>query len=310
VRAKKKPTRAKATRPKKRTRTAQKSPKKNKPPVGAKKPTGGAATRAKGSTRKVSGKPKRPVKLAPKPLPKPKPKPKRRLSKHPEAARSRRRRGLLREQKRQAELKREAQNRKRREARERKKRPPSETDLARGWLEMIRERIADVFNTALSITIPMGGPAREEDKERQAEAGAGAGNTPWMIVGRFDPTEEINYQILAMGLMAVANDLIIEAAINPQRLSQIRIVFADPTGARGEGDDVLSHIGAWEFVLGDAIGDLVGSNIESPDEGSLAARYKETTVTTFYVFFSSEIVRHVTAWQPGAARTQEVKIKR
>ncbi len=128
-----------------------------------------------------------------------------------------------------------------------------------------------------------------------------------MIVGRFDPGERVSYQSLAMALSIVEGDVLIEASVNPQRLSQLRIIFEDPKSTRGEGHDVLSHIGAWMFVLGDAIGDLVGADAEDPTEGSLAARYSETTVTAFYIFFSRNLMRHHTAW--SKSRTQEIKLR-
>jgi hypothetical protein len=115
-----------------------------------------------------------------------------------------------------------------------------------------------------------------------------ARGTPWLIVGRFDPQEPIGYQTLAHALRVVYDDIPLEAAIGPQRLSQIRIVFADATSDRSEGDSVVSKIGAYEYILSDMIEELVGSDWEAPDEDSLAGRYKETSVPAFYLFFSSQ----------------------
>jgi len=298
---------------------------KKKTPAGRVRPAGAdRAKKQKARQSKVSGKKPRAVKRRPPaPAAKPKPptakptKPKKLAprSQHPEAIRSRKRRALEREARRAAEekrkrraLERKQQARKRkkptkrkRERRERRER--DERELAADWLEMIRLRIAEVFPVELTITYPGGGAARPEDRDRESDAGP----NPWMTVGRFDPGEGIDYQALAIALSLVESDLVIEAAVNPARLSQIRIMFDDPNSKRGEGGDVLSHIGAWTFVLGDAIGDLVGADAQDPTEGSLAARYSETMVPTFYIFFARTLVEHRTAW-PGV-RTQEVKLR-
>ena len=70
---------------------------------------------------------------------------------------------------------------------------------------------------------------------------------------------------------------------------------------------VISKIGSWTFILGDLIGELVGRSADNPDEGSLAKRYKETTVPTFYVFLSSTFLEYKTVgpW----VTTQKVKLE-
>ncbi len=162
-----------------------------------------------------------------------------------------------------------------------------ERRLAWGWHEMIRERIAeDAFDVELDLTEAGGGHAdltgRAATTERRAI---------WLSVGRYTPREEIDYATLAHGLSAVANDLLIEAAIHPQRLSQIRVEFHDPESKRSEGDSVLSKIGPWEFVISDLLGELVGASYESPTEGSLAYRYDQTIAPRFYIFFSEQLVK-------------------
>jgi len=284
--------------PKATTAPAKRKAPTGKPkPVGARTPGGRVREPKASRVRKPIVKPARPA---------PARRPARR-SQHPEAVRSRKRRALAREAERQKEIERKRRAlAKKQKARTRKRRVVDEAELARDWLEMIRLRIAEVFDVSLEVTFAGGGAARSEDRERQ-EAAAGAGN-PWMIVGHFTPEDEINYQALAVALGIVEDDLVIEAAVHPSRLSQIRIIFHDPLSKRGEGNDVLSHIGAWSFVLGDAIGDLVGADATDPTEGSLAARYAETTVPSFYIFFSRTIVEYRTAW-PSGARTQEVKLR-
>lgn len=180
---------------------------------------------------------------------------------------------------------------------------PDERAIARGWLEHIRGRIAELFSVSLDITEAGGGHAELEGAPAQLAA-----QTPWLIVGRFDPQDEIDYQTLATALQMLADDLPLEVAIGGQRLSQIRIVFHDPKSKRGEGDSVVSRIGAWEFILGDLIGELVGSDIEDPDEDSLAGRYDETSVPHFYVFFSSTITKYRTVG-PWAGKTQTIKLR-
>ncbi len=158
--------------------------------------------------------------------------------------------------------------------------PPNERRLAIGWLSQIRNVVAEVFHCSLELT--------------SAEAGS---RTPWIIVGRYEPQEPIGYRELAQALVNVANDLGIETDINPQRLSQIRIVYSDPRAHRGEGDSIVSKIGAWEYIIADLVSEIVGSGPD--DEDSLAVRYQETSVPKFYIYFSSTIVNYVTAsaWQ-------------
>ena len=143
------------------------------------------------------------------------------------------------------------------------------------WLEAIRDILAGHFLISLDFT--------------EAELSQ---KTPWLIVGRFSPVEDINYEILGHALQAVADDLVLEAMIHPQRLSQIRIVFVDPNSKRGEGDSFVSQIGAWEFVVSDMVGEILGGGPE--DEGALAVRYERTTIGAIYIYFSSEISVHRT----------------
>ncbi len=208
---------------------------------------------------------------------------KRKLSKHPEAIRSRKRRREQRGVREQEAF--EAEDAKRRSG-------DDERALAEGWLEAIRNDVATVFPVSLTLTEP--------------EAGA---SMPWLIVGRFDPLEEIGYEDLADALEVVRDDLVLEAQIHPQRMSQIRIVYADPRAKGGEGDSIVSKSGAWEFVVSDLIGELVGGggNHDEADPDSLAGRYSETTVPVFYVYFSAQVVQFITQW-PGN-KAQPFKLK-
>lgn len=204
-------------------------------------------------------------------------------SRHPEAVRSRRRRDEQRgirdqlafERAERAELRRE-------QARERRAgQPPDLRRVAIGWLEEIRNLCAAVFSCSLDIT--------------HAEAGA---TTPWLVVGRFDAQDGIGYVELAEALSLVRGDLLLETRIDPRRLSQIRVVYHDPRGHQYEGDSIVSKTGAWEFVVSDLIGELVGTGA-ADDEDALSVRYAETSVPTFYVYFSSALVDYATAsaWQ-------------
>lgn len=201
------------------------------------------------------------------------------------AARAERERALRAEQKKaDARRKKRTKQQRKRRREQRRQREIGEYALAKEWLESISERMAEVFENELIVTEPGGGVA-----DLTGEAAELEDRTSWLIVGRFDPAGPISYAELAMGFQLVADDLILETRINGQRLSQIRVVFHDPNETRHEGDSVISKIGAWEYVTSDLVGELVGSNLENPDEGSLAARYKETNVSSFYIFFSSEI---------------------
>lgn len=168
--------------------------------------------------------------------------------------------------------------------------------IAYGWLEEIRNIIAGVFRVSLSTTYAVESTAADEgdpmpDRQRQNM------RSPWLVVGRYDAQEGIGYTDLATALIAVRDDLGLETAINPQRLSQIRIVYEDPRSKRGEGDSVVSKIGAWEFIISDLVAELVGGGPD--DEEALAVRYTETAVPKFYIYFSSQVVSYVTRapWQ-------------
>lgn len=169
-----------------------------------------------------------------------------------------------------------------------------ERRLAWGWLEMIRDRItSDAFGVDMEITELGGGHATlEGDDARKAQS------SPWMIVGRYTPRRTLTYAMLAHGLQVAADDILIEASVHPQRLSQARVEFHDPNDIRREGDTVLSKIGPWEFILTDLVYELVGASYEDPAEGSLASRYAQTVVPRFYLFFSPQVISHksVTPW--------------
>jgi len=156
--------------------------------------------------------------------------------------------------------------------------------------------MATVFRVSLQTTYAVSSVAADEglplpDRQRHNM------RTPWPVVGRYDVQEGIGYTDLAQAFQLVRDDLGLETAIDPQRLSQIRIVYVDPSSKRGEGDSVVSKIGAWEFVIADLVGELVGSGPE--DEDALAVRYTETVVPKFYVYFSSQVVKYITRtpWQ-------------
>lgn len=207
---------------------------------------------------------------------------KRKPSSHPEAVRSRRRRAEqrgIREQKLHERSERERVQRDRRKER-RAGAPPDERRLAIGWLEEIRNLCATVFPCSLTLT--------------RAEAGA---RTPWLVVGRYDVLEPVGYAELAEALSLVRDDLGLETAIGPQRLSQIRVIYEDPRARRGEGDSIVSKTGAWEFIVSDLIGELVGTGPD--DEDALAVRYEETSVGVYYVYFSAEVINYesASAWQ-------------
>ena len=76
----------------------------------------------------------------------------------------------------------------------------------------------------------------------------------------------------ARALQIVRDDVELEKAIDPQRLSQIRVVYRDPRGVAARRL-IVSKIGAWEFIVSDLVFELVGMG---PNDGdALAVRYAE-----------------------------------
>ncbi len=167
--------------------------------------------------------------------------------------------------------------------------PVDERKIAIGWLREVRALIARVFKVSLDVTEP--------------EAGS---RTPWLVVGRFDAQQPIGYLELAQALMVVSEDYMLSARINPNRMSQIRVVYEDPKSRRGEGDSIVSKMGGWDFVLSDLIGEMLGAGPDDVD--ALAVRYSETRIQTFYVYFGSEIIRYVTVGPWKEQRTQNIKL--
>ncbi len=174
------------------------------------------------------------------------------------------------------------------ERRQRRKRVDSERAHLEGILEDIRNTIASVYPVSLGFT--------------EAET---ASKTPWLIVGRFDFFEDVSYAELGDAFEALANDLILETRVHPDRLSQIRIIYNDPSDKRGSGDSIVSRIGGWQVVISDILSEILGSG--EADEDALATRYRETKIQTFYIYFSSEIVEYETVG-PWSA-TKEIKMR-
>lgn len=313
------PTRVKATKPRARAKVTPKkkrAPKRPITPRGPRNPNAGGARARKASPKKprgvklaqpILGLPFKPATKTPPTGPRavthaqptlPKPTYGARgrvLSDHPEAIRSRKRRAELRAIADAVEAERERKRVERKRHRQAAAQPPSIYELAVSWLEHIRNAIAsEVFPVSLTLTA--------------AEAGA---SMPWIVVGRFDPQIGIGYAQLAEAFSLLAEDYILEAKIHPQRTSQIRIVYADPKAKRGEGDSIVSKIGAWTYVLGDLLGEILGAGSpDDPGEESLAERYAATTIPTFYIYFSTEILQFTTVgpWAK-APRTATIQLR-
>lgn len=276
---------AKAKPAKAKARTKETRPRERPPAGGSAGGRRAAVTKRRARATKVSQKTpitRKPVVGAPR---------KRRLSKNPEAVRSRRRRAEAKGIRDQLAAQRTERARAARERRKERKAglKPDPRRQAIGWLQQIRNIVAGVFPCSMEITDP--------------EAGA---RTPWLVVGRYDARGPMGYTDLARALTLVRDDgldgddpfsIPLEMQIGRQRLSQIRVVYKDPRAMRGEGDSIVSKIGAWEFVISDLVAELVGTGAE--DEDALAVRYAETVVPTFYVYFSSETVSYKSsqAWQ-------------
>lgn len=151
-------------------------------------------------------------------------------------------------------------------AREELTRETDERDEAIGWLEAM---------TPEGFSLEM------------VEAEVAAANyTPWLAVGKFSPNGRAGYADLFDVFIAWANDIALETAINPQRISSIRIVYQDPSDQRGSGDSVVSHSGPWELVVSEMAGEV---NPALPD--SLASRYADSIVPHFYVYFAGQVAR-------------------
>ena len=224
----------------------------------------------------------------------------RRLSRHPEAVRSRRRRAQQRAIRDQLTFEREErEERRRRRARERRAGAPDERLLAVDWLWRVRDDVAKVFPCSLSMTEGVRSDAGDEDGDadgavRQRENM----RATWLVVGKLTPVTPVSYLELAHALARVRDDFLLEAAVNPQRVSQVRVSYEDPRGRRGEGDTIVSKLGAWEFVVSELVFELVGGGgADGFDPDSLAARYAETRVTAFYVYFGGQILRWSTSWR-------------
>jgi hypothetical protein len=216
---------------------------------------------------------------------------KRKLSTSPEAKRARARRA---EQKHAAEL--EAKRLTRLRAKRRKQakvRRAERESIALGEAErkadlrlkkqkraqgderqLLIDVLEDMRNVASSI-VPMSLEVTEP------EVGA---RIPWLAVGSFPAVDPPSYAELHAVFSAWRDDLFLEAKIHPQRLSQIRIVYNDPRAKRGEADSIVSHTGPWEAVISE-----ITHEVDPDDEDSLSARYSETTVPTFYVYFSGQL---------------------
>lgn len=334
---------AAATKPKKATRPSSRERKtkpaktktKTKPKAASKKAppavkTGGAPrkhpkpTARKARATKAYGKPKRSVKQPPrKPPAKPParpakpPKPRevkgwqRGPSHHPEAVRSRKRRavaGLTPKQiaaRRRAAEKRgiadalaaereEKRQRRNARARQRRQKAAAITPAARlrtsaeGWLEYIRDAIARQF--PISVEIAPG--AGKADRE------------PWIVIGRYDFIDPVSYEELGDCFRLLRDDYALEASIHPERMSLIRVKYHDPNEKRGEGDRYISFGPApWNHVIGEAAGDVIDAG-----EDSLAERYADTSITTFFVYFSANLenATDVSPWMPASAKPVDV----
>jgi hypothetical protein len=211
-----------------------------------------------------------------KPAPKRKPK----LSRHPDAVRARKYRAERRAVAEALAAEREqrlAARRERAKARRAagKRPPPSEAELAVGWLERIRDDAAEIAPTSLELV----------------------GHNPgdpnlWIRVGRFDFFEGQDYETMGAVLEHLSNDIELEAMIHPMRLSQIRIGYHDPNARHRESDGTISSIGPWSFILGELTGEIAGGGAE--DENALAVRYDQSVISEWWVYFSSDIRNYQT----------------
>jgi hypothetical protein len=196
------------------------------------------------------------------------------LSRHPDAVRARKYRREKKAIAEALEIERQEKLAARRERdRARRKKgettPISDRELARGWLEAIRDHCARVAATTLEITT--------DDPQTRGT---------WIAVGRYDFLEDVSYADVGEMLERVLADDILSARINPNRLSQIRILFLDPDARERSGAGTfVSRIAAWEFAVGDMIGEILGGS--ASDEHSLAVRYDASKIPSLYIYFGA-----------------------
>jgi hypothetical protein len=119
---------------------------------------------------------------------------------------------------------------------------------------------------------------------------------PWLVVGKFQPMGNTRYRDLWEVVRDWRDDLVLDSAINPNRIACIRIVYEDPADKRGSGDSVVSHFGVWDLVVSDMTKEL-----DPNDDDSLAARYADTRVRTVYVYFAATVARSA-HWYPHYQR--------
>jgi len=119
---------------------------------------------------------------------------------------------------------------------------------------------------------------------------------PWLVVGKFQPQSDTLYRDLWEVIRDWRDDLLLETAINPDRISCIRIVYEDPSDKRGAGDSIVSHFGTWDLTVSDMEKEL---NPNSDD--SLSVRYADTRVRTVYVYFAATVARSA-IWHPHYQR--------
>lgn len=182
----------------------------------------------------------------------------------------------------------------------------AERELAIGWLEALRDLASTVTPTSLEITDPHGksmiAPERATvggnapwGRGRERVRGGGTPRRPWLVVGRFDFLQGASYEMIGEILQAWRSDYALEVAINPDRLSQIRVIYVDPKERRGEGDDFISQIGAWAFIVDELYHEIVGTGVSGDvDQDALVARYAESIVPRLYVYFSPDMMGGVT----------------
>ncbi len=174
-------------------------------------------------------------------------------------------------------------------------------ELAVGWLETLRDIAATITPTSLDVTDPSGREMIAPEVAGAAPArprgrGRAVGRRPWLIVGRFEFLASIGYETVGEVLSAWRDDFALEVAIHPDRLSQIRIVYEDPKERRGDGDDFIAQIGAWAYVTGELVREIVGSGgvVADDDQRALMARYAQSVVPRMYVYFSPDLMGGVT----------------
>jgi hypothetical protein len=147
-------------------------------------------------------------------------------------------------------------------------------------LEAVFQTMADMLPFAVSVQVEHA-PVMD------------MGQQPWLLLGAFKIEEPASWLDVGIGCQRWEQDLILEATIKPQRYSFLRFLYqiyddeGDPVGAP-EGYAPTSS-GAWESVISEAVGAIIGGDADDLLPETLAAQYPNTAILEIQVWFSASM---------------------